>query len=250
MTISPSRSAGGTRKGWGMSENLYHPPHVAAALDRVDGMNAEELRAAIIVTDRRAANFLPNEVLVRLIRRSRADGDRLAEHHAVSALAKRLSAWSWRKYSGLNREGREDVVQAVGLAISRDIARHSDIDFWEINFAQKRDRAAADAYQEYFAQGFAAEHVEFEPEAHVGGDEGEQANEIADEVLLQVFAAKFLTPEEMTYFHGLFLSDMPLSSPRASMDLVRRFGKPEGTLREIKTAIKGKLKNAWKDMSR
>lgn len=233
-----------------MKEDLYHPRHVVRALDSVEGMTTDELRAAIAVTDRGAAGYLPEEALVRLIRRARTDSDPVVEHYAVSALAKRVSAWAWRKYSGLNPEGREDVAQTVLQVIAKSIACQTGIDFWEITFARNRDRAGADAYQEHFAQNFDVEHIEFDATAHESSDEGHQANEVADEVLFKIFAAKALTREEMTYFHGLFLSNIPLSSPKASLDLVRMFGKPEGTLREIKTAIKEKLKVAWEDNSK
>lgn len=161
----------------------------------------------------------------------------------------RLAAWAWGAYSSFSEQDREDLVSELGEAIVKAVRKSTAIDFWEITFAKLRGRAAADVYQKYFADRYQSAHEPYDAEIHDEGDGGLHANDLAELALINKRWEKALSPEEMRYMHLLFLSDIPLKSPRASIDLVRLTGKPEGTLREIKTKLKNKLQEAWERTS-
>lgn len=227
-----------------MQEGLYHPPHVVAALDQLDRLSDANKRAAIRVGRLDDGSKLNGDVLVRVLRRSRADGDRLTEQVAWERLYEDLTNWAWRAYSTLSEPDREDLVGGLREVIVAAICKSNRIDFWEITFARNRERAAADQYQAFLAARYGSHHEEFETSAHGHSDEGFEALETVEGMLIQSWASGVLTQEEMRFFQPLFLSDIPLSSPDASIDLVRMLDRPEGTLREIKTKIKKKLKRA------
>ncbi|WP_201834959.1 hypothetical protein [Microvirga zambiensis] len=232
-----------------MTKDLYHPSHVAAALDRIADLEVAELRAELQSARTGLGPRLPDEALVRVIRRSRVQGDEATERLAYKALMERLTGWAWKAYSTLSQQDRQDLVASLCEVIVKAVAKTDGIDFWEITFARNRDRAAADIYQQYLSDLYGNVHEEFEAESHGEDDGGDAAIEMAETALIEARAAQVLTREEMRYFHPLFLSEIPLKSPRASTDLVRMLGKPEGTLREIKTTIKNKLQKAWEPLT-
>lgn len=232
------------RGSQGMEEDLYHPRHVVAGLARIEGVGHEDLKAALQAGTGSKLR-LPDEALVRLIRRSRVNGDEVVERLVCRTLLDRLLWWAWRTYSTLSPEDRKDLACGTMETIIKAIVKTNGIDFWEITFARNRKRAAADVYEQYFLERSRNDHEEYDINHHAEDDAGVEAEEIAQVALSEARASRVLSPEEMRYFHPLFLSGIPLRSPRASTDLVRMLGKPEGTLREIKTAIKKKLKNAW-----
>ncbi|WP_120275887.1 hypothetical protein [Rhizobium sp. AG855] len=227
-----------------MQQVLYHPPHVTAALDQLDGLSDAELRKFIAAGCTPDGLKMSGEVLVRLIRRARIDGERLTEHAAWKRLLADLKVWARKAYSTLAEEDREQIVGALLEKIASDVQKSRTIDFWEITFARKRDRAAADQYQEYYADRYRNGHVEYDTDVHGRSDDGSEVRDLMETTLIEGFASSVLSQEEMRYFQPLMLSDIPLCSPEASIDLVRALGKPEGTLREIKTKIKAKLKRA------
>ncbi len=51
-----------------MSQALYHPPHVAEALDSIEGLEGDELKAAIRYRGSTSSQDLPDEALIRIIR--------------------------------------------------------------------------------------------------------------------------------------------------------------------------------------
>ena len=228
-----------------MTQALYHPPHVAEALEEIEGLGREDLKAAIRYPGSSAKRRLPDEALIRIIRRAAVEGDTAIEGLALQTLLRRLASWAWRVYSSLSEQDREDLVAGLGEVIIKAIQKSSAVDFWEITFALNRDRAAADIYQDYFVDCYQTSHESYDVVVHDKSDGGLHADELAELALIDRRWENFLTQEEMRYLHLLFLSDIPLSSPRASSDLVRMTGKPEGTLREIKTNLKNKLKAAW-----
>lgn len=232
-----------------MAEGLFHPPHVAASLVEIEEFRADELRATLLVRDPRVPGYLWDEVLVRLIRRSRVEDDQETEGLVFEALIERVSTWAWRKFSLLLPLDREQMAIMLGEVVFERIARDNRVDFWEITFNRSMNRAASDIYQKHFADKIGKIHDEFDLKKHEVDDEGDFSNKALEESILQARAAKILDSEEMPFFYPLFLSGVPLSSPRASTDLVRMLGKPEGTLREIKTRIKAKLKAAWKEQA-
>lgn len=228
-----------------MKQALYHPPHVGEALDRIEGLGREDLKAAIKCPGSKSQPRLPDEALIRIIRRASIEGDTAIEEVALHTLLRRLASWAWGAYSSFSEQDREDLVAGLGEVIIKAIRKSSAMDFWEITFAKNRDRAAADIYQDHFVDRYQNAHESYDVDVHDESDGGSHADELAQLALIDRRWEKVLTPEEMHYLHLLFLSDIPLSSPRASSDLVRMTGKPEGTLREIKTKLKNKLKAAW-----
>ena len=84
-----------------MVEGLFHPPHVAASLGEIEGFQPDELRAALLARNPRQPGYLSDEVLVRLVRRSRLDNDPETEGLALGVLLERVSAWAWRTFSSL-----------------------------------------------------------------------------------------------------------------------------------------------------
>ena len=221
---------------------LYHPPHVVTALDRIDGLGRDGLKAAI---GSNSQPRLPDEALIRIIRRASVDGDKIIGDAALRTLINRLTAWAWRAYSSFAEQDREDLVASLIEVIIKAVQKSTGIDFWEITFAKLRGRAAADIYQDYFVDRYQNAHESYDVDVHDESDCGSHSNELIEMAMIDRQCAKILTQEEMRYMHLLFISEIPLSSPRASFDLVRITGKPEGTLREIKTKLKSKLKAAW-----
>ena len=228
-----------------MTQALYHPPHVAEALDSIEGLEGDELKAAIRYRGSTSKPKLPDEALIRIIRRASVDGDEAMEGFALKALMGRLAGWAWGAYSSFSDQDRKDLVSELGLVIIKAVRKTTAIDFWEITFAKLRDRAAADVYQDHYVDLYQNVHETHDVEIHDESDSGARATELVELALIDKRWEKILMPEEMRYLHLLFLSDIPLSSPRASTDLVRMTGKAEGTLREIKTKLKNKLKAAW-----
>lgn len=187
--------------------------------------------------------------MIRIIRRASVDGDETIEGLALKTLIDRLATWAWRAYSSFSEQDREDLVSELGEVIIKAVRKSTAIDFWEITFSKLRARAAADVYQEYFANQYQNVHEPYDIETHDESDGGSHANDLVELALIDKRWEKVLSPEEMRYMHLLLLSDIPLKSPRASIDLVRLTGKSEGTLREIKTKLKNKLQAAWERTS-
>lgn len=208
-------------------------------------MKRDDLKAAIQCPGSKSQPRLPDEALIRIIRRASVEGDAIIEDAALRNLLGRLTVWAWHAYSSFTEQDREDLVAGLGEVIIKAIRKSSAIDYWEITFAKNRDRAAADIYQDHFVDRYQNAHESYDADVHDESDGGSHADKLAELALIDRRWEKVLTPEEMRYLHLLFLSEIPLSSPQASSDLVRMTGKPEGTLREIKTKLKNKLKAAW-----
>lgn len=226
-----------------MPETLTHPRRVARALDHIDDLSDEgELLALLNDHHRRPA--LPPEVYVRLLRRCRVDPNRNVEHVTLKALVAAVGRWVGWKYSGLSYHDREDMAQGLLQIVTREVAKRVEIDWWEITFQSNLERAAADLYPGLFDLRPNAEKVAIDDHADAINDEASVARNTVDRVLIDGRIARILTPDEMAVFHPLFMSEIPLRSERAAIDLVRMLGKPEGTLREMKTAIKTKLEAA------
>lgn len=133
------------------------------------------------------------------------------------------------------------MAQGLLLVVTREVAKRTGIDWWEISFQTNLERTAADLYPGLFDLRRDAEKVAIDDHADAINDEASVARDTVNKVLIDGRIARILTPDEMAVFHPLFMSEIPLRSERAAIDLVRMLGKPEGTLREIKTAIKTKL---------
>lgn len=231
-----------------MTKALIWPTYVQAALDSVEGCGPEALRTAVAITGRSAPGFILEEALVRLVRRARVDGEDKAEAIAMDALLGRVEAWSMRTYSSLSPLDAEEMSVVLGTHVIEAVLGHDAIDYWEITFLRNLQRAAADLYRHYHREKFAKELVEFDMEFH-GDDAGTAANRLRDEALVLGIAAILLEPRDLPFVQPLLLSGMPLRSPRASTDLVRTLGKPEGTLREIKTRIMARLRGTSEEQN-
>ncbi len=227
-----------------MTKILFHPRHVAAALDRLDAAEGESVLEALEILDPERPGFVPPEALVRLLRRCRVDPDPRLERAAAAALVRFVQRWVARKYAGLSRESMKDMAQTLLEVVSRQVAAQATIDWWEITFHRNLERAAADAYPSLFDLPPGTDVVDAATQDQVHHDEGEQASELIANAVRGVIIAKILTPREMEMFWHLFMSPIPLDSEKAAVDLVRILGKPAGTLRGIKTAIKKKLEAA------
>ena len=224
-----------------MTKALIWPAYVQAALDSVEGISPEELRAAVAITERSTLGFVPEEALVRLVRRARVDGKDEPESIAMDALLERAEAWSMRIYSSLAPLDAEEMSVLLGTHVIEAVLERDAIDFWEITFFRNLKRAAADLYRHHYREKFTKQAVEFDAELHEN-DAGTAAGRLRDEALVMGMAALLLEPRDLPFVKPLLLSGMPLRSPRASTDLVRTLGKPEGTLREIKTRIIARLR--------
>ncbi|MGU3420778.1 hypothetical protein [Methylobacterium sp. D54C] len=212
-------------------------------LDRIDDLDDEDELLALL-NDHHRRPALPPEVYVRLLRRCRVDPNRKVEHATVKALVAAVIRWVGWKYRGLCHHDREDMAQSLLQIVTREIAKRVEIDWWEITFQTNLERAAADLYPGLFDLRPDAEKVAIDDHADAINDEASLARDTVDKVLIDGRIAGILTPDEMAVFHPLFMTEIPLRSDRAAIDLVRMLGKPEGTLREMKTAIKTKLEAA------
>ena len=230
-----------------MNEPLYRPEHVEVALDRLGNLDGRALEAVLRASPGRTkdADYIPSEALVRLLRRFRIEGDRRSEDFVFGFLMQRVSRYTRQAYSGLSPASREDLSQNVLEVVAKKIASPS-LDYWEITFDRNLKRAAANAYQEHFAKDASLDGLE-KVEAQES-DGGAIARDLVEKVLLQSLADKVLTTEELRVFHPMFLLGLPIKSTKASRDLVRETGRPEGTLAEMKTVISRKLEDAMKDI--
>lgn len=227
-----------------MTKILFHPRHVADALDRLDASEASDVRAALGIVDVEHPGYVPPEALVRLLRRCRVDKDPGLERAAAAALVRFVQRWVARKYAGLSPESRKDMAQTLLTVVSAQVAARATIDWWEITFHRNLERSAADAYPHLFDLPPGTEEVDAATLDQVIHDEGEQASELVANAVRGAIIAEILTPQELEMFWPLFMSPVPLDSEKATVDLVRLLRKPAGTLRGIKTAIKKKLEAA------
>lgn len=226
-----------------MPDTLFHPPRVARALDIIDKIEDEgELLSLLDDHYRRPA--LPPEVYVRLLRRCRVEPHKKVEDATLKALIASVTRWVAWQYRGLSYHDKQDMAQGLLLVVTREVAKRTGIDWWEITFQTNLERTAADLYQRLFDLRSDAEKVDIDDHADAVHDGAAVARDTVEEALIQGRVAKVLTADELAVFHPLFMSDIPLRSERAAIDLVRMLGKPEGTLREMKTAIKNKLEAA------
>lgn len=226
-----------------MPDALYHPEHVHRALLKVDGIEDEdELLKAVKVSQGQDA--LPPEVYVRLLRRCRVEENRRLEGTVFDALVKRVSTWAARQYSGLSPADREDLSQEIITRVIEAVAKTTSIDWWEIRFLFNLRCAAADQYERLFDKGLQSATADIGDQAEELDDGGSFAKDMVDQASLYGRLAQILDPEEMKLVYPLLLSTIPISSTKAKEDLVRLLGRPEGTLREKKTAITRKLKAA------
>jgi hypothetical protein len=231
-----------------LAEGLYHPAHVSAALDRVDGYSAEgELSGALLITDARSDAHIPSEALVRLLRRCQVEPNRKREDLLISALLRRILNYARRAYSGLTVEDQEDLAQGLVAIIIGEVAKTTAIDFWEITFRVNLARAAADLYQEHIRPKGDELDLDIDDESERIGDDGGVSRGIVESAILKSWTAKFLTPGERKLFYLMFVEGVPIRSSRATSDVVRLTGKAEGTLREIKTNIMRKLLAALRE---
>lgn len=230
-----------------MTKILYHPRHVAEALDRLDARQAGDLPAAFAVADPTSPGFVPPEALVRLLRRCRVDPHPKLQRAVAAALVRFVQRWVARKYGGLSPEDRKDMTQKLLLHVSEQVAARTTVDWWEITFQRNLERAAADLYPDLFDLPKDAGRVDAATQDQVIHDDGEQAGELVADAVRRAILADILTPRELEMFWYLFLSPVPLEGEKGVTDLVRLLGRPAGTLRGIKTAIKKKLVAASKE---
>jgi len=221
--------------------SLYHPPHVAAALVAVGNMARRDIPAALRQHRPRSSGYIPSEVIVRLLRRARVADDRWLEDILFTELSRRLQAWARHHYQGIRPEDRLDLAHELCLRIVDEIAKNSGIDFWEITFHRLISKAAADIYQARFVPMKFEDQLEGYTEVGDQGDSGAMAENLETKVLLSKQAQTVLTPKEFALFCRMYLTDLPIKADKASTDLVRETGIPEGTLREMKATILRKL---------
>ncbi len=226
-----------------MTGSLFHPPHIAAALAAVDDLGPDDLLGALSARPG-STSHVPNEAVVRIIRRARVEADRKMEGIALKALMDRVWAWATRTYLSLTPSDAEHMAVVLGERVFEKVARESAVDYWEITFERNVKRLAADIYRQSFEAKFRKKHVEFDVAEHGDDDGGTEQRAMVLKAFVTAKAERVLDQEELKYFPALFISGVPLSSKRASVDLVRELGRPEGTLREIKTRIVTKLKAA------
>ena len=227
-----------------MSGSLFHPPHIAAALAAVEDLGPDDLQDALSAR-LGSASHVPNGAIVRIIRRSRVEADRRIEGIALKVLMDRVWAWAMKTYSSLAPSDADHMAVVLGERVFEEVAGGSAVDYWEITFGRNLRRMAADIYRQLLEAKFHVEHVEFDADQHED-DAGSEERATVMKAFVTARAERVLDREELKYFAALFISGLPLASKRASMDLVRQLGKPEGTLREIKTRILAKLKAATK----
>ena len=230
-----------------MTGSLFHPPHIAAALAAVEDLGPDDLGDALSARPS-STSHVPNGAVVRIIRRARVEADRKIEGIALKVLMDRVWAWAMRTYSSLAPLDSEHMAVVLGERVFEEIAGVSAIDYWEITFELNLKRLATDIYRQSLKAKSHGEHVEFDVAQH-GDDGGEEERAVMMRAFVTARAERVLDQEELRYFPALFISGLPLASRRASMDLVRQLGMPEGTLREIKTRIRAKLKATMKDSS-
>lgn len=226
-----------------MPEELFHPEHVHLALTRLDAIeDAAALVTAVGI--RSGPDEPPPEVLVRLLRRCRAEPDRRLEAAVLNALVRRVQRWVAFQYFGLSREDRDEVAQDLLTMVVRGVVRTTSIDWWEITFFKNLKRAAADIYDSLFDEALRSATADiFNLELM---DEGRLANDLLQQANIDGRLAKILTPEELTLYYPLFMTTIPIAGDPEHHDLVRLLRIPEGTLREKKTLIRRKLEEAFK----
>lgn len=234
-----------------MLSDLYHPPFVTSALDRVDEMTSlREMQVTLAIIDRRSPAYIPDEALVRLLRRLRLDPDPAMEGVVFETLSARIFAWTRWQFSGLDECDRDDIAQGVAIAVLEAIRRTTKVDFWEITFDINKKRAAADVYQDQFKRHEREEEVDPGVLAEAGNDEGSTAAEMTERTHRLAVGRRFLSDDEFEVFEILVRLGLPVASKKASSDIVRRTGKAEGTVREIVTRIKRKMAIAIEEQSR
>ncbi len=231
--------------------DLYHPPFVTAALDRVDAMRSlREVQDALAVVDRHAPGHIPDAVLVRLLRRCSVDPDPALKGIVFESLMARTVSWAKWRYSGIDGADREDIAHNVALAVIEAIRNTTEIDFWEITFDTNKKRAAADAYQNYLKRYEREEEIDAEILAEVGRDGGTAAERMTDQAYALAVGRRILSDDEFEVFGILVRLGLPIASAKASDDIVRRTGKAQGTVREIVTRIKRKMAAAVEEQTR
>jgi hypothetical protein len=222
-----------------------HRDDVKRVLERFDAVTLDEIAERLHATPRPNKADLPSEALVRLTRRARVAKHPHLERLAVKILFDRVMLWTSYAYRTLPQSDRDDLSAAVLMAVAKALKATSAIDYWEDSFQLQCYRAAADAYQSYFAR-----HRAREASLELTGDvfnDGSDAGNALQRALAIPVARKLLEPRDMPYFEAMFIWGLPILSAKASMDLVRLFDKPEGTLREIKTRITNALRSAGDD---
>ena len=230
---------------------LYHPPFVTAALDRVDAMTSlRELQEALAIIRPRDPGHIPDAVLVRLLRRCSVDPDPALEGIVFETLMARTVSWAKWHYSGVDRSDREDIAHNVAVALIEAVHHTTEIDFWEITFETNRKRAAADAYQNHFKRYEREEEVDAEILAGIGDDGGATAARTTDQAYALAMGRRVLSDDEFEVFEILVRLGLPIASARGSDDIVRRTGKAQGTVREIVTRIKRKMAAAVEEQTR
>ena len=233
--------------------DLYHPPFVTAALDRVDAMTSlRDLQDALAIVDRHDPGHIPDAVLVRLLRRYSVDPnpDPAMEDVVFKSLVTRTVAWTKWRYSGVDPADREDIAHNVAVAVVEAVRCTAEIDFWEITFDINKKRAAADAYQNYFKRYEREEEVDADILAEVGKDGGIAAEQMTDRAYALAMGRRVLSDDEFQVFEILVRLGLPIASAKSSDDIVRRTGKAQGTVREIVTRIKRKMAAAVEEQTR
>lgn len=223
-----------------MGEEAYHPKRVADALQRLGDMQPAEVIAELSSLTGRKTKTMPSEALVRLLRRARAAGQVATERQCARILLEQVRNWALRTFSSFSVQHRDDLVQGILLKLCEGLNATNGIDRWETEFDSQCQRVAADVYRKHVKRHRARE-IAFQPEIHDRADECIDASVYLDRARLVAFAARELAPADLQYFEPMFLCGLPVQADKAEIDLVRLTGKPEGTLREIKTRIKRAL---------
>lgn len=224
------------------ADEPYHPLFVTEALDWAEGLGRNELLAAARIQDEKASGFLPSAALVRLVRRSRIEGDDDLSTRLSSLLVGRAFAYVRAIYAAMGAD-TNDVVQEAMKMFLTELAERDGVDWWEVTFHRELRNRAADAYRRLFRR-HRVRSVPLSADYDVT-DAGSGAATVTVRAALKAFAEIHLPSQEKRVLFVLLMEGtLPIAAPKAPHDLVRLTGLKRSTLANLKTEFGRMLKAA------
>ena len=229
-----------------MAKSLIRRDYTVDALLRIDGYTPEQFAAALTVRDSDKPDHIPSEALVRLLRRGMAERDLRLQEQVGGVLVERLARWGWKGWRWIPENERRDFTHDLAVEILIDVRRTLGIDYWEVDFHDNLSKRAIDVFRRR-KNSFGPVLPDGRDADGMPGDDGKAAKALEDRAMRIALAKGELTDAELEIYVLSYLDGLPIKFAKGETDIMRITGRKEGTIRNLKTELDRKLKNASKE---
>lgn len=224
---------------------LTRPQRVAKALLWADSLDDNQL------VDRAKTRAFPPEAIVGLVRRFRLEGKQQLSNLLAEVVYNRALMFVSKQFDGVPESFREQISTDAVSAFIRSLVQQDKIDFWEINFFEQLKNKANNSYQkirkryenELYSEDLAGQsHDAMEFSAEGLKEQIQSVESFKDEALIKAISRKVLSDDELKLlFTILSHKGVPISSKKATTDLVRITGFARTKIFELRDSIVSKL---------